>query len=94
MWVPTQKRIKFTPVKPPEDANWPLFRFSEEPFAKFWQRKTQKDLNKVWYDDKLFFAANMFRIGKKKKAVKGYYYRLTYDGLLMYFKKVNASIDW
>lgn len=31
----------------------------------------------------------MLRIGRKKKAVKGYYYRLTYTGLLTYYKKVN-----
>lgn len=30
----------------------------------------------------------MLRVGKKKKIVKGYYYRLTNDGLLMYYKKV------
>lgn len=30
----------------------------------------------------------MLRIGKKKKIVKGYFYRLTNSGLLMYYKKV------
>lgn len=30
----------------------------------------------------------MLRIGRKKKNVKGYYYKLTISGLLLYFKKV------
>lgn len=30
----------------------------------------------------------MLRIGRKKKNVKGYYFKLTYSGMLMYFKKV------
>lgn len=31
----------------------------------------------------------MLRIGRKKKNVKGYYYKLTESGFFMYFKKVN-----
>lgn len=48
-------------------------------------------MNKIWYSSPfdLFFSGSMLRIGKKKKAVKGYFYRLTAEGILMYFKKVN-----
>ena len=71
--------------------SWPLFRLRKEIVVKFWDKKTAKDMNKIWYGSPydLFFTGNMLRIGKKKKAVKGYYFRLTSDGMLMYFKKVE-----
>jgi hypothetical protein len=34
----------------------------------------------------------MLRIGKKKKNVKGYYFKITNTGVLMYFKKVNDKL--
>lgn len=42
--------------------------------------------------DEYLFAGSMLRIGKKKKIVKGYYYRLTNEGMLMYYKKVYIFI--
>ena len=51
-------------------------------------RRTSKDHDKRWNFDEYLFKSIMLRIGRKKKNVKGYFYRITHFGLLMYFKKV------
>lgn len=49
-------------------------------------------MEKNWVFDEYIFAGNMLRIGKKKKIVKGYFYRLTSCGLLMYYKKESDTL--
>lgn len=49
--VPPKKAAsKFNPISPPEDKTWPLFRLDKELLTKFWDKKTAKDMNKVWFD--------------------------------------------
>lgn len=54
-------------------------------------RRTSKDQDKRWNFDEYLFKSIMLRIGRKKKNVKGYFYRITHFGLLMYFKKESDN---
>ncbi|CAD8058304.1 unnamed protein product [Paramecium sonneborni] len=70
------------------EAKWPFFRVKRDEIVKqFWNRRTQQDHNKNWNSEKYLFEGIMLRIGRKKKSIKGYYFKLTYSGMLMYFKK-------
>ncbi|CAD8153269.1 unnamed protein product [Paramecium pentaurelia] len=87
------KKPTFNLTKPNSDFNWPLFKIKNDPLTKqFWDRRTNKDLEKNWVFEDYIFASNMLRIGKKKKIVKGYFYRLTSSGLLMYYKKESDTL--
>ncbi|CAD8143523.1 unnamed protein product [Paramecium octaurelia] len=70
------------------DAKWPFFRVKKDETVKqFWNRRTQQDHHRNWNSEGYLFEGIMLRIGRKKKSVKGYYFKLTYSGMLMYFKK-------
>ncbi|CAD8165430.1 unnamed protein product [Paramecium pentaurelia] len=74
------------------EVKWPFFRVSTDASIKhFWNRKTQQDMKKKWQYDNYAFQNIMLRIGRKKKNVKGYYFKLTYSGMLMYFKKESDN---
>ena len=43
--------------------------------------------------EELRYQALLYRIGKKKKTSKGYFFKLSKDGVLSYYKKVNHGIN-
>ncbi|CAD8121934.1 unnamed protein product [Paramecium sonneborni] len=74
------------------EVKWPFFKVFEDASIKhFWNRRTQQDMKKNWQFENYAFQNIMLRIGRKKKNVKGYYFKLTYSGLLMYFKKESDN---
>ncbi|CAD8141244.1 unnamed protein product [Paramecium octaurelia] len=74
------------------EAKWPFFRVKkDETIKQFWDRRSQQDHNRNWNSEDSLFEGNMLRIGRKKKTVKGYYFRLAQSGMLMYFKKESDT---
>lgn len=70
-----------------EVITWPMYK-AEVAFKaneKFWEKKNVKT---VQLDPITKFKGTLLRLGKKKKTPKGYYYKLSSDGVLSYYKKV------
>ncbi|CAD8058391.1 unnamed protein product [Paramecium primaurelia] len=71
---------------------WPFF--APQPAlvnqTRFWDRKNCKNV----YPNKedLRFQAIMLRVGKKKKLTKGYFFKLSKDGTLSYYKKESDKV--
>lgn len=79
-------------TKPENDFTWPIFKVKNDPGIKnFWDRRKNRNDETNWDFEDYLFCGSMLRIGKKKKLVKGYFYRLTSTGLLLYYKKVNCT---
>ena len=71
---------------------WPFFSPSAPLVgqSRFWERKNCKTIYPTKEDTR--FQAIMLRMGKKKKGSKGYFFKLSADGVLSYYKKVPISL--
>ena len=86
------KKPPFILNKPENDLTWPIFKVKNDPGIKnFWDRRKNRNDENTWDFENYLFTGSMLRVGKKKKLVKGYFYKLTSTGLLMYYKKVNCT---
>jgi hypothetical protein len=65
------------------DVTWPLFKFSRQQSKKFWDYDTEKNCNTA-----AIFEGSLIRIGKKNVEPKAYFFRVTNNGILKYYKNV------
>jgi hypothetical protein len=82
------------PAPIPNDITWPFFKIDTNSQIKsFWTRRSHYDHDKFWVKNQqsLLFSGSMLRVGRKKKGVKGYFFKINSSGLLMYFKKVDFN---